>query len=223
MIRLSFPILDNPIEIAENVVNVLILESPRCFRELVCDIKEISNKLEGKTKLSKDFEIIPYDKFVHTVFSAEAIDINCKKILNKIIGNLREIAYSEIMCEKTMKINCEFLGYISDLTENTTLDLIYDEFNIDSLLKVINLKIATNEKNFLENLCDYIDIVNETFGFEIFLFFNLKAYLEDEELIELYKHCNYRKIKLLICENTVRQKLTYEKLIIVDKDLCCIY
>ena len=127
MIRLSFPILDNPIEIAENVVNVLILESPRCFRELVCDIKEISNKLEGKTKLSKDFEIIPYDKFVHTVFSAEAIDINCKKILNKIIGNLREIAYSEIMCEKTMKINCEFLGYISDLTENTTLDLIYDE------------------------------------------------------------------------------------------------
>lgn len=220
MIRLAYPLLDYPIEFRENEVNVLVLESPKCFRNFLYEIKGLLNKSKSELCLSKEFEPILFDKFVHVVFSVESIDANNRKILSKILSDLKDYAYSEFMYERTMDIMGKMFLYTDELLQNSELNLTYDEFEIETCLKAMNIRIETDDKDFLQMLCDYVDAVNEILGFEIFMFFHLKEYLEEEELIEFYKHCNYRKICLFLCENTLKNKLDFENLTIIDSDLC---
>ena len=53
-------------------------------------------------------------------------------------------------------------------------------------------------------------------------FVNLKTYLTDDELRELYKEAFYRKMHLLLLENSIESELEEEIVHIVDRDLCVI-
>lgn len=205
MILLSYPLFDYPIEIKENEVNVLVLESPKCFRKFIYEIKETIKRDESKIHLSKDYEEVCFDKYVFPVFSVEGININSKKVLSKVYSDLKNLAYSETMYGETMRILNQTVIYMDNLISNYELSLFFDDFNIDVLLKSVDIKIESDEKEFLKMLCDYIDVVSNIFNIHIFIFFHLKEYLEEFELLELYKHCNYRKINLILCENTVKK------------------
>lgn len=220
MMRLTYPLFDHPIELEENTVNIIVLESPKCFRTFLFEIKELLQKSASKLCLSKDFEELSFDRFIHVVFSLELLDINNRKILGKILSNLKEFAYSEEMYEKIMHILSEMFRYTDELLQSSELNLTYDEFEVDACLKSMNIKIESDYTDFLQLLCDYVDVVSEVLGFQIFVFFHLKEYLEENELIEFYKHCNYRKIHLILCENAMKNRLDFEKLTIIDSDLC---
>lgn len=220
MIRLAYPLFEGVIEFKENIVNVLILESPKCFREFIYEMRELINKSYSKICVSDDYEQINVDKIFHVVFSLEHLEINSKKILGKIISDLKTYAYSDSMYEKTMNIISQMCNYMEDLLQCSDIDLAYDDMEIDACLKEMNIKIEVDSKDFLQLLCDYVDVVSEVFNLKIFVFFHLKSYLEEEEIVGFYKHCHYRKIKLLICENTFKKKLNFEKLTIIDEDLC---
>lgn len=220
MMRLFYTLFDSPIEIKENEVNVFVLESQKCFREFLYETKQAFRRAESKLKLSKNYEEIHFDKYVFPIFSMESIDANSKKILTKVYSDLKEIAYSENMYIQTTEIVNQMMLYTDDLIHHSEINLVYDDFDIDVCLKAMNIKIETNEKDFVQTLCTYVDVISEVLNIQVFLFFHLKEYIEEEELLEFYKHCNYRKIKLLLCENTARPVLPGEKLMIIDRDLC---
>ena len=47
---------------------------------------------------------------------------------------------------------------------------------------------------------------------------NLKLYLSEEELIELYKYSLYNEIKLFLIEKDYTGKLKYEKILLIDEN-----
>ncbi|MEG1028425.1 MAG: type II-A CRISPR-associated protein Csn2, partial [Oscillospiraceae bacterium] len=77
------------------------------------------------------------------------------------------------------------------------------------MFKEISPKIETKENTYLENICTYMSFMNCLFKYTTFIFFNLKCFLEEEELEDLYKFSNYNKLDLLLCENVEREKLNF--------------
>ena len=64
------------------------------------------------------------------------------------------------------------------------------------------MKTKINTKNnLLENILLLIDIESELNLDKLVVFVNLKSYLENEELIELYKYSLYKDIKILLVDN----------------------
>ena len=47
---------------------------------------------------------------------------------------------------------------------------------------------------------------------------NLKIYLNDNELLELYKYSLYNNVNLLLIEKDFKEKLNYENVLIIDED-----
>ena len=76
----------------------------------------------------------------------------------------------------------------------------------------------------LDRICDYISVVNEITGKDIFIFVNFRDFFKLDELKEFYKFASYKKIFLLMIENKVNDVCDeYEDVFILDEDLCEIY
>ena len=72
-----------------------------------------------------------------------------------------------------------------------------------------------------EKIVAYIDIFAELKRVDVFVFVGLKSVLPDDELALLYRHCELKKIALLLIEShRVRPPLAPERSIIITDDLC---
>ena len=47
---------------------------------------------------------------------------------------------------------------------------------------------------------------------------NMKAYLSDEEIVEIYKYSLYNNVTLLSIENDFLSKLEYENILLIDEN-----
>ena len=87
-------------------------------------------------------------------------------------------------------------------------------------MKILSIKIETTKYDSpFEKLLGLIDI------FEIFelgkllILCNIKSYFEEEQLVEIYKYALYKKIKLLVIEPIIAEKLIkYEKKLQIDEN-----
>ena len=68
----------------------------------------------------------------------------------------------------------------------------------------------------------YIKISSELVAIKVFFFVNLRSYLTQDELNELYKMVDYYKVSLILLESIERNERSREKRYIIDKDLCFI-
>lgn len=223
MIRLYYSLWEKPIELKENIVNIIVLEDPKCFREFVFDLKDAIEKSQSQICLSEDYEEIHFSKHADIIFSPEGINLNSKKVLTKILKELREIAYTEKMYSKTLEIQSKWLEYMGEIIQESEVNLIYQDLDIEACLKATGIQVETDSKNFLQMICDYIDLMREVFDINIFIFINLKQFLTEKELLELYRHCNYRKALLCLCESTLKKVLEGEIITLIDCDLCQVY
>ena len=105
------------------------------------------------------------------------------------------------------------------LLDNIDLNLeIQDEFKIEDISKLMKPKINT-KNNLLENILLLMDIESELNLDKLVVFVNLKSYLENEELIELYKYSLYKDIKILLVDNHNYSTNNIEKKLQIDEDL----
>ena len=74
----------------------------------------------------------------------------------------------------------------------------------------------------IKRLFEYIKICSFICKYKLIIFVNLKTYLSDEEIEELYKISNYCKISLLLIESREKDWNGDEMEYIIDKDQCLI-
>ena len=100
------------------------------------------------------------------------------------------------------------------------------EFNMNSdidvqdLLKIFNVKIDTScYISIVEKIEFIIDIISNFKIAEILVIPNLKTYLNEYELLEIYKYSIYNNVNLLLVENVLENKLLkYEQKNIIDEN-----
>lgn len=214
---------ENEIIFTDKNINILEIKDSKFFTHVI----DILNQKINETNETENNEIFLLDenedelkieKEMYLIFDLFNIDYNNRKILNKIYDiinrNIKNTQESDIY-EMVFKLRNYLIQEINELPFEFVMK---SDINIPEVLKLFDLKI--DKKNYInllertEILIDLLSILNIA---QILVIPNLKMYLSDEELIELYKYSLYNNIKLLIIERECKNKLQYEEIFRIDE------
>ena len=198
-----------------------VVENPELFAKYVRELLGQARGEEGEFVFSISEKIFPVSKKVEIILNPFAIDINDKRIISKLYGQLNEVAYSEKYYMYTQEILQKLHQYIYELEQESRHILCADE-NIElvSIFKALGVRQEVLEEDFREVLCRYVKIIGEVLGIKLVVFVNLRSYMTDEQISSLITDVSYEDIGLLLMESCDRGCLNGVKRFIIDRDLC---
>lgn len=213
--------LDNDIVLDENYVNVLEIHDKsfavKIIKKLTSD-EDIYND-EFFLLFEDDKEINLYKNSI-VITDLFNINFNDRKILNKIYDLLEEeIKSDESFYIELNEINKLLSKLLKDKLNQAILDLeLEEELKIKELLKTYNVHISrNNEDDILVDLVNYLEIIDELNLCKLVFIINLKSYLNEEQIKEVYKFILYKKIKVILIETNKYKKIENEKKLIIDE------
>ena len=212
---------ENEIEFNQDNVNILEIKDVKCFSHLLEILNEKINGLESKEifLLDENDKELNMSKDMYIVFDLFNIDYNSKKVLGKLYeiieGNIGK--NQDFVIENMMTKIRNYL--ITEINELPFEFVMKQDVEIVDILKLFGLKIDSQSYNsILERVEMLIDVISTIGMAKILVIPNLKQYLSNEEILELYKYSLYNNINLLLIERSNNEKLKYESVLCIDNE-----
>ncbi len=200
-----------------------IIESPQFFSQYV---QELILQKEGKELgyvLSHEDKILDISKTVDIIINPFTVNINEKKIVNKLYAELNELAYAEDMYVETQEMVQVLNRYLLKLEQKTDHMLEVNHIvDMTLLFKATGIQHEVMEDSFFETIVRYIKLIAKQ-GIKLIVFINIRTYLCDEQLILLIAEMAYQDIKILFVENYERSCIDGLFRYIIDMDRCEIF
>mgnify|MGYP002565148466 FL=1 len=201
-----------------------IIESPKEFSEYLHELYCQYEKDEGRFVLSQRDKILELSKYLEIIVNPFTVEINSRKILNKLYIKLEKVSKEEQMYEETLELTAYIHEYLMQLEQQTNYILSFDDnLEIPALLKAVGIKHEEMEDDFFERIIRYVKIAVEVLSTKVFVFVNIRSYLTDEQIQELIKEIRYQEAKILFMESQERACLEGGMRYIIDRDGCEIY
>ncbi|MCM1088022.1 MAG: type II-A CRISPR-associated protein Csn2 [Muribaculaceae bacterium] len=198
-----------------------VIESPEFFAEYVQELYVQSEGGDGNFILSEEDKEIDIGKYVEVIINPFSVNINDKKVLNKLYAELTELAYAEDMYLLTQDIKGKIQTYFLQLEHLSPYILTMDsEIDITAILKGTGVKIDNYADNFFENLEIYIQILSVLLQKKLIVLVNVCSYIGKEQVEQLMKLAIHTEIELLLIENQERNFSKGITKYIIDKDGC---
>lgn len=210
------------LKIQENKVNVLVIESPDVFTEIIVQLINQTGGEPGRFILSDLDTVKIIGKEADIIVNPFSLDCNEKRILQKLYQELND-EMNNSMIEQTVHLQGEMISYLEELIQKVPYPLEFDiEDNMTGLLKMCHVEIDNQSRTLVEKIMSYIRALREFCRIHLIFFVNLKLYLTQAELEELYQFSFYEKINMILLENSSKEKIENESICILDRDLCII-
>lgn len=214
---------DNELIFKEGCINVLVIKDTKCFSNIIGVINDKINGIESNEifLLNEKDEEIRMDKRAYMLLDIFNIEYNSKKILNKIY----EIIAQNIEKNQDYEVEKKVLDLrnyiIQEINELPFEFIMKSDLEIPEILKLYNLKIDDeNYKTIVEKIEILIDIIATLKIADILIIPNLKLFLKEKEIVEIYKYSLYNNVKLLIIERNNKEQLKYEEIFFIDENFC---
>lgn len=216
--KITISYLENNVEITNDFINVLEIENKKVFFRLINDLNQIcnGNVIEEIKAFSDDKEINITNKvnvisdFFNIDFSRYMLSIN--KLINE---NLKDNSDKSLLL-LYKKLIQKYNSIIS------TVDLpiaVNNDATIESLTKLFKLKV-NYKSSIIENLFSIIELERSLKSSKFIVLVNLKQYLDDNELNELYKYSIYNNVNIILVDSQCYGcSDDFEKKLIVDNNL----
>lgn len=214
--------LNRTIEFQENQINELIIENAQLFcRFLEQILQQVNGTGDDIIFLSEEDKILSWEKNVEVVVNPFQLDINQKKILNRLYQNLSDIVQENGYYVKLNELSAEMIKLVSEIEYSAGISLTHS-MNVEALhiFKMLDIKIEADGKSVLERLIEYMKVVSELLHYKLLVFVNLKSYLNKEELEMLYQTAYYEKLHVLLLESSERNYSLGESRVLIDRDMC---
>lgn len=218
--------LDNELVLNDAQIGVIEINDIKLYRHI---LEIINNKVEGIYNnelfiLSDKYEEIDFKNNVYLLNDIFNIDINSKKIINKIY-NLINSSYDDeeklIFSNKIQEVKNNLIYKTNEFPFTFSIN---NDISILDMLKLFNFKVDySTYTTLLEKIELLIDVLVNLNIARILIVPNLKMYLTNDELIYLYKYSLYNNINLLLIERHEENKLKYENCIIIDENFYDFY
>ncbi|MEA4977002.1 MAG: type II-A CRISPR-associated protein Csn2 [Methanomassiliicoccaceae archaeon] len=222
--KLSHSTLEYPISFEDGIINVLVVENPRQMSKYISDIKSQIDGFEGEFVLSEADRPVTMSEKVDLLLDPFSLNPNSREAINSVYGALSNRSKDEAHYIETNAMLAGIESHIVHLLdEQDDLLKVTDEINISNILKSLGVKFIISGESLLESICDYLAVVTKYSKIKLFIFVNIKSYLNSEDLSLLYDHISYQKQKVLFIEGCDSHSLKGERIIIVDEDLCEIH
>jgi len=206
----------------ENRIVTLVVENPQVMSYMLRDIyRQISGE-EGGWILSENDKIFPLEKNGVLLDNPLNADCNEKKILTKLYKELSEQAKTSLY-EECTQVNSHIISFLEKLFETVPYHLEMElDVDVAALLKLYGVKVESDVADVLETLIDYLRAISSICNIHVVWILNLKQFLTEEQVDQLYEFCFYEKIYLINLEGQKNYTQKQEKCVIIDKDLCVI-
>ena len=197
MIKLNFPLLDDPIELVKSTVLVindvpLFARLNRAFYHY--DDQEDVKLYDLKYKTVKSTELLVITDFL-------GFDVNSSTVLKLVYADLEqqlnEKPEVKSMIDKLTATITELIGY--ELLEHD-LDLEVDEITILELFKALGIKIETLSDTIYEKLIEIIQIFKYLSKKKLLVLVNACLFLSASELEELCQYISLSNVNVLFLE-----------------------
>ena len=218
-IKINF--FENIIQLNDEKVLSIEIENKNYFYRLISNIysiinSEIVEEITVYDNEDKELNISNKTKIFINFFNFEFDSKKYTNDINKYIINEMDENDKINLLKSYNKLIDTFIKILnkSDLPLQ-----ILEDITVDNIIK--NLKLTINSKNsLLDNLMLLIELEKTLKTNNLLIFVNLKQYLTNQELIELYKYAIYNKIKILMIDSqSYGGTLDYENKLIIDSNL----
>lgn len=190
---------------SDDYVNVIQIENHKLFGRLISSIYKLSNGIEEgideKVVLEENEKMLSFPKETMFIVDFMNFDFTQRKIQNALYHYIEQSYNLEY--EKLDEFQTTFYNLCLDVSD-ILVELPFEfecKQNIEILdyLKMVGLKIKQNSyQTILERLLLIIDVVQNFHLAKVLFFVNIKRFLEEEEVIELYKYSKYKKVETLL-------------------------
>ena len=219
--KINVNYLENEIDIVPDCVFAIEIENKKYFYRLTHELYNIYQGIVSN-------EITLYDDSNQEITGTNKIKIfinyfDFQLDSKKYINDISKYIENNISEGNKMKLINEYKKIISlykrALNEIDLPICINPDFDVESLTKLLKIKLEMKNE-ILDNLLLIIDLENALDRKNILFFINLKQYLTNDELLELYKYSIYRQIPIVLIDSqTYGTSLKYEKKLIIDSEL----
>ncbi|MBD5531140.1 MAG: type II-A CRISPR-associated protein Csn2 [Lachnospiraceae bacterium] len=218
--KLVYPALQTPIMLSNDCLNSVVIEEPGFFYEIVKDLKEQWEGMDGKAVLSENNEPVEIRKNLELVIDCIDFEINQKTLLTKVLSVLEKVGRSEDYIDKTQQLLADIERYIYDISFDFDVEIQCDKMSIAQILKSVGISIVSGYDKLTEVLYSYMQLVREFDGDKVFAFVNLRSFVKVDELQDFADTVLAHGYRVLLLDNHAYPSLTMEKRLIVDADLC---
>lgn len=211
------------IELRENTASVIVLENVADRLSFVDELYSQVMGKEGNWLLVEDEKNYELGKKVEMILEPFSLALNSKKVKTKLYQDIKTISQDYCFLQG-LELHSHICNYLESLLERIPYPVKYrEEWNLLELLKAYGVELVEECDSICEKLFHYIKLINQVCGISIFITVNLKQYLTENQVFELYKLAKYSKIQLVLIEfNISDKKNESEDIFILDKDRCII-
>lgn len=209
-------------DLMENQILVLSIENHLTYRNI---LEELWKQYKGETGnfiLSDGDKELKMSQRIECIYNIFNINTNDRKIISKLY---QELIYQNdaLLQEESIRFKQELMEYFDKLISTVPYNLKYNfEVDLSSLMKAISVETDVEGDSLLEKMLQYIKLMNQICGIDIFVIPNLKYYFSTEETMQFYQFAMYNKIYIVVIEPTLSLHVEGEKSWIIDDDLCII-
>lgn len=218
--KLMLPFFSAPICFEENILNSVVIENQKHFREIVNDIRCQIDKSDGDIVFSKNDTPLNMAGNVEIISEFLELDLNCKNLLSKVQNIMEKTALDEQHYMETQEILASIEHYVHKLSFSCPCDVECGKLTVSNLLKMTGLRFAVSYRSHIEKLLDYMSLVRDLDRDKLFIFINMRSWFTDEEMELFVRTVLAHKYQILLMDNCEYPKLEAEKRVIIDRDLC---
>ena len=215
----------NALNICDDISNInsylLVIKNKKILYKILSnsDLQYEDSYIQILDENYKELKLSDYVDFISSIIN---LDSNSKKNLNVLIRRIKKEEI-EILRSTSEKINEILEKCAKQIKINSPINISYDiEVDEDDIIKLLSLSLQDDSPDLIERINNYINISFELRGIKIFIFYNLLAFLEENELDSLIRTNKYNGIKIIDIENVEFKTSIFDHIKILDEDICVI-
>ncbi len=215
----------NALNICDDISNIdsylLVIKNKKILYKILSnsDLQYENSYIQILDENYKELKLSDYVDFISSIIN---LDSNSKKNLNVLIRRIKKEEI-EILRSTSEKINEILEECAKQIKVNSPINISYDiEVDEDDIIKLLSVSLQDDSPDLIERINNYINISFELRGIKIFIFYNLLAFLEENELDSLIRTNKYNGIKIIDIENVEFKTSIFDHIKILDEDICVI-
>lgn len=219
--KINVNYIDNELIVEDNKILNIEIYNKKFFYRFIKDLSliEDGNTIEEITAFNKQNEEITLTNKIEILSDFLDFDLYNKKYSSDfqkyIVKNSEEKNIDKIVKEYS-----KVYDSISNIVNLIDIPItIKNDFDFESIIKSFKFEVNFFD-NLLNNLIDLLEVKLNLSKEKIYVFINLKSYLSNEDLLELYKYIFAKNINSIFIDTNKYDDLNDNvNKIIIDTDL----
>lgn len=209
----------NPLELYKNAA-VLVCENPQRFLRYCNDFISQQNGEDGEFIIKDGQTTLSFKKSGRVLFDFLNLSLSDKKFVAGLYSQLELIKEND-MQKQYLDLVSRIVSFVEELAIEAPIQIDYTaDFDFGDLLKAIKVCPIEEKSSIEEKIIDYLDLSAKFLNTKFFVLVNVRTYLTDDGFLNILSHVGYSSYSVLFLERTQFSRVSDEKVLIIDEDLC---